>query len=84
LDLIATFSQGKIDPDMLAEYSPGGKTYASIWGNVVDAAERYNEPGRFTAFIGFERTSLVAGNNLQICPRRRPTRCSSTSTAARR
>ncbi|MDH5344356.1 MAG: DUF3604 domain-containing protein [Gammaproteobacteria bacterium] len=64
LDLIGTFSQGKIDAEMMAEYSPGGKTYASIWEKVVDAAERFNEPGHFTAFIGFEWTSLVAGNNL--------------------
>jgi len=64
LQLIGTFSQGQIDPEMMAEYSPGGKTYASIWERVVDAAERFNEPGRFTAFIGFEWTSLVAGNNL--------------------
>jgi hypothetical protein len=64
LSLIGTFSQGKIDPDMMAEYSPGGKTYASIWERVVDAAERFNDPGRFTAFIGFEWTSLDKGNNL--------------------
>ncbi|MGA9572773.1 MAG: DUF3604 domain-containing protein [Lysobacterales bacterium] len=64
LDLITTFSQGKINVQMMAEYSPGGKTYESIWEKVVDAAERFNEPGRFTAFIGFEWTSLVAGNNL--------------------
>jgi len=64
LNLIGTFSQGKIDPEMMKEYSPGGKTYASIWEKVVDAAERFNEPGRFTAFIGFEWTSLVTGNNL--------------------
>ncbi len=64
LDLIGTFSQGKIDPEMMAEYSPGGKTYASIWEKVVDAAERFNDPGHFTAFIGFEWTSLVAGSNL--------------------
>jgi hypothetical protein len=31
---------------------------------VVDAAERFNDPGHFTALIGFEWTSLVAGNNL--------------------
>ncbi|MGB5159769.1 MAG: DUF3604 domain-containing protein [Thermoanaerobaculia bacterium] len=64
LDLITTFSQGKINPEMMADYSPGGKTYASIWERVVDAAERFNDPGSFTTFIGFEWTSLVKGNNL--------------------
>jgi hypothetical protein len=64
LDLITTFSQGRINPDMMDEYSPGGKTYESIWEKVVDAAERYNDPGTFTAFIGFEWTSLDKGNNL--------------------
>jgi hypothetical protein len=64
LSLITTFAQGDIDSEMMAEYSPGGKIYASIWESVVDAAERFNDPGHFTAFIGFEWTSLVAGNNL--------------------
>ncbi len=64
LDLITTFSQGKIDPDLLAMYSPGSKIYASVWDKVVEAAEAYNDPGTFTAFIGFEWTSLVMGNNL--------------------
>ncbi len=64
LDLITTFSQGEIDPEMMGEYSPGGKTYGSIWERVVDAAERFNDPGRFTTLIGFEWTSLVKGNNL--------------------
>ena len=64
LDLIGTFSQGKIDPEMMAEYSPGGRTYKSIWEKVVDAAEDYYEPGQFTTLIGFEWTSLDKGNNL--------------------
>jgi len=64
LDLITTFSQGEVDPDLLASYSPGARRYAQIWDKVIDAAENYNEPGKFTTFIGFEWTSLVKGNNL--------------------
>jgi len=64
LDLITTFSQGELNPEMMIEYAPGGRTYASIWEDVIAAAERHNSPGSFTAFIGFEWTSLVMGNNL--------------------
>jgi hypothetical protein len=64
LDLITTFSQGKIDPEMMAAYSPGARRYATIWDDVVNAAEEYNDPGEFTAFIGFEWTSLVRGGNM--------------------
>ena len=64
LNLITTFAQGRMDPQMMANYSPGGKTYQTIWEQVVDAAERFNDPGSFTTIIGFEWTSLVAGNNL--------------------
>ena len=64
LDLIFTFSQGEVDPELLGMYSPGSKIYASIWDKVVEAAESYNDPGRFTTLIGFEWTSLVMGSNL--------------------
>jgi hypothetical protein len=63
-DLIANFAQGTLDADLLAAYSPGAPVYDGVWQSVVDAAERYNDPGVFTAFIGYEWTSLVAGNNL--------------------
>ena len=36
----------------------------SIWERFTATAERYNEPGRFSAFIGFEWSSLPKGNNL--------------------
>jgi hypothetical protein len=64
LDLITNFSQGAVDPELMALYSPGSKIYASVWEKVVEAAEAYNDPGRFTTLIGFEWTSLVTGNNL--------------------
>jgi hypothetical protein len=35
-----------------------------IWDEIVEAAETYNDPGKFTALIGYEWTSLVRGNNL--------------------
>jgi hypothetical protein len=36
----------------------------SAWETIVRSAERFNEPGRFTALIGFEWTSTPNGNNL--------------------
>jgi hypothetical protein len=36
----------------------------SLWQKVTAAADKYNSPGRFTAFIGFEWTSMPNGNNL--------------------
>ena len=35
-----------------------------IWGKQVDAAERNNEPGKFTAFVGWEWTVHPGGKNL--------------------
>ncbi|MGA7002056.1 MAG: DUF3604 domain-containing protein [Pseudolabrys sp.] len=36
----------------------------TAWSRITAAAEKYNQPGRFTAFIGFEWTSMPGGNNL--------------------
>ena len=36
----------------------------SIWGQVGALADEFNEPGLFTAFIGYEWTSTPNGNNL--------------------
>ena len=36
----------------------------TIWNRIVDSAERYNQPGVFTALHGFEWTSSPEANNL--------------------
>jgi hypothetical protein len=64
LNLIQTFSQAKINPELMANYSPGSRRYATLWDDVINAAEEFNDPGEFTALIGFEWTSLVKGGNL--------------------
>jgi len=38
--------------------------YRTAWQKLTDYAEQHNEPGRFTAFIGFEWTSAYERNNL--------------------
>ena len=37
---------------------------STAWSKLLDYAERYNEPGVFTALIGYEWTSMINGNNL--------------------
>ena len=56
-----SFGQGKLPEGWPL---PGTKAYRSAWQEVIKSAEAYNDPGRFTAFIGFEWTSNTGGNNL--------------------
>ena len=59
-EMIDLFSRGKIPFDINDPALRG-----PVWEDVIAAAERYNEPGVFSAFIGYEWTSLVPpGNNL--------------------
>ncbi len=39
-------------------------THVSIWDKVTEIADKYNQPGRFTTFSGYEWTSMPNGNNL--------------------
>ena len=62
LEVIGLFSQGQFPKELL--YAPGTRPYRDTWQENIDAAEAYNEPGRFTALIGYEWTSLVKGGNM--------------------
>ena len=63
-DLITHFSQMKIPEEFLEQYSPGSAVYNNLWDEIIDDAEKFNEPGRFSALIGFEWTSVPKGFNL--------------------
>jgi len=54
---------GNSFPPALASL-PGTEIYRSTWEETIDAAETYNDPGEFTAFIGYEWTSTDGGYNL--------------------
>jgi len=63
-DLIQSFSQMTIPEQLLEDYSPGSQVYDDVWEYITETAEKYNEPGKFTALIGYEWTSVPKGFNL--------------------
>ncbi|MDH3825855.1 MAG: DUF3604 domain-containing protein [Desulfobacterales bacterium] len=63
-DLITNFAQMTLPPQILKDYSPGSPVTNGVWDRIVDAADHFNEPGRFTALIGYEWTSVPKGFNL--------------------
>jgi hypothetical protein len=62
IEIIIAFSHGTFPKDLM--YFPGTAAYKGAWQETIAAAEAYNEPQRFTAFIGYEWTSNTGGNNL--------------------
>ena len=62
IEVIDSFSKGTFPPVLAS--MPGTATYRDAWEVALKAAESYNKPNQFTAFIGFEWTSNTGGNNL--------------------
>ena len=55
---------GGIFPPALNDPVRGKERMRKLWDSHLSTVERYNEPGKFTAFIGFEYTLMQTGNNL--------------------
>jgi hypothetical protein len=58
-EAIGHANTGKPAADLNSEEVRG-----AVWHEIIDAAETHNEPGRFTAFIGWEWSSIPNGANL--------------------
>jgi hypothetical protein len=59
VEVVKKFTEGKL-PKILIDR----EFTTSVWEKNLRAAEKYNEPGRFSAIIGYEWTSTPKGQNL--------------------
>ncbi|MEH6582976.1 MAG: DUF3604 domain-containing protein [Halioglobus sp.] len=57
LELVDMISRGTFPEEL--SIRPGTESFASAWKNITRAAEAANAPGKFSAIIGYEWTSLV-------------------------
>jgi hypothetical protein len=62
-ELVSAQAQGNL-PAPIKDPKTVAPIIRSVWQQYTATAERFNEPGRFTAMIGYEWTSVPGGNNL--------------------
>ncbi|MEY4055029.1 MAG: hypothetical protein RL519_364, partial [Pseudomonadota bacterium] len=58
-------ARGRNDlPAAMLNQADAAERTKSVWKSNMETIEEYNEPGKFTAFHGFEYTLMQGGNNL--------------------
>ena len=62
-EIVSAQANNKLPP-MFKDPKVVGPIMKSVWEKYTATAEKYNEPGKFTAMIGYEWTSVPKGNNL--------------------
>ena len=62
-ELISAQANGTL-PAPVTDPAIAGPLLRDVWREYTATAESFNEPGRFTAMIGYEWTSVPGGNNL--------------------
>ncbi len=59
MEMIQSVAAKSLPPELLDK-----KFFEGLWKKHTAVADKYNEPGRFTSFQGYEWTSHPGGNNL--------------------
>jgi len=62
LAIVGAFGAGTISKELMPV--PGSRIFSDTWAKTIAAADAHNDPGTFTAFIGFEWTSNTGAMNL--------------------